>query len=154
VATYGKQLNYHSFKLPKGHTWKSFVKFLLDTLPKESAENFRQRFIQSIQYWGRVGRGLPAEVVADMARKGVKFKLNGTTPHGGNDLPRVIIKVPPDDLDCLEAHNSAVTSWKRFAITILKNDHTCKYMGLSPTKHQMERQKAIQKKYGKLEKLQ
>lgn len=34
VATYGKQINYNTFKLPEGHTWKSFVKFLLDTLPK------------------------------------------------------------------------------------------------------------------------
>lgn len=150
VATYGKQLNYHSFKLPVGHTWKSFVKFLLDTLPKESAENFKSRFIQSIKLWGRVGRGLPDEVIADMEAKGVKFKINGTTPHGGNNLRRVVIRNPPDDLDCLDAHNGTVTSWKRFAITILKNDHTCKYMGLAPTKHQAERQKAIQKKYSKI----
>lgn len=150
VATYGKQLNYHSFKLPAGHTWKSFVKFLLSTLPRESAENFKSRFVQSILFWGRTGRGLPDEVVAEMEQKGVKFKLNGTTPHGGNSLKRVVIKRPPDDLDCLSAHNSMVTSWKRFAITILKNDHTCKYLGLQPTKHQQERQKTIEKKYSKL----
>jgi len=29
----------------------------------------------------------------------------------------------------------------------LKNDHVCKYMGLAPTKSQMERQRAIQAKY-------
>jgi len=40
IATYGKQLGYKSIKLPPGHTWKSFVKFLLDTLPKEVSENF------------------------------------------------------------------------------------------------------------------
>ncbi len=51
VATYGKQLSYKSFTLPPGHTWKSFTKFLLATLPKEVAENFKQRFIQSIKYW-------------------------------------------------------------------------------------------------------
>lgn len=147
IATYGKQLSYHSFKLPEGHTWKSFVKFLLDTLPGESAENFKQRFIQSIKYWARVGRGLPREVVADLERCGVQFFVNGTTAHGGNDLPRVRIPVPPDHLDCLKSHNSDVTSWKRFAITILKNDHTCKYMGLAPTKNQQERQKQIQRKY-------
>jgi predicted phosphoadenosine phosphosulfate sulfurtransferase len=150
VATYGKQLNYNTFTLPAGHTWKSFVKFLLATLPIESAENFQQRFIQSIKFWGRMGRGLPNEVIDDMRAKGVKFTLNGTTPHGGNDLQRVVIRNPPDDLDCLDAHNSQVTSWKRFAITILKNDHTCKYMGLAPTKHQAERQKAIQQKYSKI----
>lgn len=150
IATYGKQLNYHSFKLPEGHTWKSFVKFLLATLPDESAVNFKSRFIQSIKYWGRVGRGLNEEVISDLEKKGIKFKVNGTTPHGGNELKRVVIKVPPDDLDCLDSHNSAVTSWKRFAITILKNDHTCKYLGLAPTKHQQLRQKAIEKKYSKL----
>lgn len=147
VAHYGKQLNYHSFKLPAGHTWKSFVKFLLSTLPQESGANFKARFAQSIVFWARVGRGLFQEVVDDLKRNGIRFRLNGTTPHGKNSLPRVRIAVPPDNLDCLKAHNSQVTSWKRFAITILKNDHTCKYLGLQPTKHQMERQKTIQAKY-------
>lgn len=147
VATYGKQLNYHSFSLPKGHTWKSFVKFLLATLPQEVSANFKARFIQSIKFWGRVGRGLSEEIIADMTAKGVKFKINGTTAHGGNDLRRVIIKVPPDDLDCLSCDNSKVTSWKRFAITILKNDHTCKYMGLAPTIEQSKRQREIMAKY-------
>jgi predicted phosphoadenosine phosphosulfate sulfurtransferase len=147
TVTYGKQLNYHSFKLPNGHTWKSFVKFLLDTLPKESAENFKMRFIQSLKYWGRVGRGLPDDVIADLERNNIQYYINGETPHGGNKLSRVVIKRPPDDLDCLKGHNGDVTSWKRFAITILKNDHTCKYLGLAPTKEQMARQKTIQKKY-------
>lgn len=147
IATYGKQLSYRSFDLPEGHTWKSFVKFLLDTLPEESAENFRNRFIQSIKYWGRVGRGLSAEVIADLKRNNVRFKLNGKTPHGGNELDRVVIKTPPDHLDGLKSHNSMVTSWKRFAITVLKNDHTCKYLGLAPTHEQAKRQRTIMEKY-------
>lgn len=147
IATYGKQLNYRTFELPKGHTWKSFVKFLLETLPEEAAENFKQRFAQSLKYWGRVGRGLPDKVIAELDKGGIKYKLNGVTPHGGNELKRVIIKSPPDHLDMLSCHNSDVTSWKRFAITILKNDHTCKYMGLSPTHEQAKRQRTIMKKY-------
>ncbi len=147
IATYGKQLNYNSFKLPPGHTWKSFVKFLLATLPQETSGNFKLRFIQSIKYWGRVGRGLPDKVIAELSRIKVNFSLNGVTPHGGNFLKRVIIRVPPDHLDELKFHNSLVTSWKRFALTILKNDHTCKYMGLSPTKEQAIRQREIAAKY-------
>lgn len=150
IATYGKQLSYRSFKLPEGHTWKSFVKFLLDTLPGESSENFKQRFIQSIKFWGRVGRGLYPDVVEDLRANGIRLHINGTTPHGKNNLPRVVIKVPPDHVDGLKSNNADVTSWKRFAITILKNDHTCKYMGLQPTKNQQERQKAIQKKYSSI----
>lgn len=150
IATYGKQLSYSSFSLPKGHTWKSFVKFLLDTLPSESSANFKKRFIQSIKFWGRVGRGLTDEIIDDLKNNGVKFYINGVSPHGKNKLKRVVIKRPPDHLDGLSAHNSDVTSWKRFAITILKNDHTCKYLGLAPTKSQMERQKQIKSKYSKI----
>jgi predicted phosphoadenosine phosphosulfate sulfurtransferase len=152
IATYGKQLNYSSFTLPKGHTWKSFVKFLLDTLPEQSSANFKTRFIQSIKYWGRVGRGVPDNIIEQLRDLKIRFHINGNTAHGSKLLKRVIIKVPPDHLDNLDSHNSDVTSWKRFAITILKNDHTCKYLGLAPTKHQIDRQKVIQKKYSSLTK--
>lgn len=147
VATYGKQLTYHSFKLPEGHTWKSFTKFLLSTLPKETAENFKQRFIQSLKYWGRVGRGLPDRVIEELEELGVDFKINGLTAHGRKDKRRVRIQSFPDHLDGLSVNASEVASWKRFAITILKNDHTCKYLGLAPTLEQQKRQKEIQAKY-------
>jgi predicted phosphoadenosine phosphosulfate sulfurtransferase len=150
VATYGKQLGYKSFKLPPGHTWKSFTKFLLATLPKEVADNFKMRFIQSFQVWGRVGRGLPDEIIDELREHGIKFSLNGKTVHGNKTLSRVRIRKFPDHLDMLSCHNGMVASWKRFAITILKNDHTCKYMGLAPTREQALRQRAIMEKYKKL----
>lgn len=150
VATYGKQLSYNSFKLPPGHTWKSFVKFLLDTLPEKSSKNFKSRFIQSIKYWGRVGRGLPESIINELIKHKISFKINGNTAHGNKDKRRVIIQSMPDHLDMLSCHNSDVASWKRFAITVLKNDHTCKYLGLSPTKEQIERMKYIKKKYSRI----
>lgn len=150
IATYGKQLNYHSFKLPEGHTWKSFTKFLLDTLPKEVSENFKMRFIQSFKYWGRVGRGLPDSVIDELKEHRIPFKLNGPTRHGRQLLQRVRLQRFPDHLDMLSCHNSQVASWKRFAITILKNDHTCKYMGLAPTKEQAVRQRQIMEKYKRI----
>lgn len=150
VATYGKQIDYKSFNLPEGHTWKSFVKFLLDTLPEETAKNFKMRFIQSILYWGRVGRGLYASTIKDLLKNNVHLIINGKTAHGAKELDRVIIKSFPDHVDFLKKHNSSVASWKRFAVTILKNDHTCKYMGLSPTKDKLERLKQIKHKYSKI----
>lgn len=147
IATYGKQLNYHSFKLPKGHTWKTFVKFLLDTLPKEVSENFKMRFIQSIKYWGRVGRGLSDKTIKELEKNNIEFKINGFTRHGRQTKQRVVLQRYPDELDVLSCHNSDVASWKRLAITILKNDHTCKYLGLAPTKEQALRQREIMEKY-------
>ena len=150
IATYGKQLGYKSFKLPEGHTWKSFVKFLLATLPDEVSENFKVRLIQSLRVWARVGRGLSEEIIAELSEHGIPFRLNGNTRHGRQDKQRVRIAQVPDHLDMLSCHNSEVISWKRFAITILKNDHVCKYMGLAPTKGQMERQRQITAKYKNL----
>jgi predicted phosphoadenosine phosphosulfate sulfurtransferase len=147
VATYGSQLGYKSIKLPEGHTWKSFTKFLIDTLPKESAENFKMRFAQSLKYWARTGRGLKEEIIKELEENGINFHINGFTAHGSKRLRRVRIPRIPDHLDMLSCHNSDVTSWKRFAITILKNDHTCKYMGLAPTKEQAVRQRQIMEKY-------
>lgn len=150
IATYGKQINYNSFKLPPNHTWKSFVKFLLNTLPTEVSENFKNRFIQSIKYWGRVGRGLSQETIDQLVKHNIPHKLNGFTAHGSKTKVRVVLQSYPDELDKLSNHNSDIASWKRFAITILKNDHTCKYMGLSPTKEQAVRQRQIQEKYKNL----
>lgn len=146
IATYGKQISYNTFKLPKGHTWKSFTKFLLDTLPEEVSENFKMRFIQSIKYWWRVGRGLSDEVIDDLIKNNIDFVLGDKTRHGNKDKTCVRM-LPPDHLDMLKTHNSTVTSWKRFALTILKNDHTCKYMGLAPTQEQARRQRQIMEKY-------
>jgi predicted phosphoadenosine phosphosulfate sulfurtransferase len=150
LATYGKQLNYRSITLPPGHTWKSFTEFLLDTLPPEVAANFRQRFNQSFEVWGQVGRGLQDSIIDELREHGIPFKLNGTTPHGSGTLKRVRIEEFPDHLDMLSCHNGQVASWKRFALTILKNDHTCKYMGLAPTREQAERQREITQKYKNL----
>jgi predicted phosphoadenosine phosphosulfate sulfurtransferase len=150
VATYGKQISYHSFKLPEGHTWKSFTKFLLNTLPNDIADNFRRRFIQSLKYWGRTGRGLTEKTINELKENNVDIAINGKTAHGSKDKNRVVIKSCPDHLDMLSCHNSDVLSWKRFAITILKNDHTCKYLGLAPTKEQAVRQKQIMEKYKNL----
>ena len=122
------------------------------TLPEQSGGNFKARFIQSIRYWGRVGRGLPEKTIKELRYNNIKFRLNGFTAHGSKKLKRVVIKVPPDHVDFLSSDNSSVTSWKRFAITILKNDHTCKYMGLAPTKEQLDRMKVIKKKYSSIEK--
>lgn len=150
IATYGKQLDYKSFKLPPGHSWKSFTKFLLETLPKETSDNYKMRFVQSFKYWGRVGRGLKPKTIKELKKIGVSFEINGKTAHGFKELDRVVIKSFPDHVDELSGNHSDVASWKRFAITILKNDHTCKYMGLAPTKDKLERIKEIKHKYSNL----
>ena len=150
IATYGKQLDWKKVKLPKGQTWKSFTKFLLSTLPEPVADNYKRRFVQALRYWSRTGRGLDDDIIRQLKENNIPHSLNGYTPHGAKNKSRVVISKFPDELDCLSCPPSVVASWKRFAITILRNDHTCKYLGLGPTQEQIKRQREIMKKYKNL----
>ena len=107
------------------------------------------RFIQSIKYWARVGRGLSDDVIEELREHNIPFELGEYTRHGGK-TKRCVKMTPPDHLDMLKRHPGEVTRWKRFAITILKNDHTCKYMGLAPTHEKAKIQRSIMKKYKNL----
>lgn len=138
-------LGYRRVKVPHGHTWRSYTKLLLATLPKEIADNYKDRFIKFINYWRRVGcvvpEGtlLPSEaVITDrMSRRG----------RGGRGRPLVVFKGIPDVIPSrLEAKKIAPT-WRRMAICILKNDQLCRSLSFSQTKHQRERMKYLLKKY-------
>ena len=48
-------MGYGKIKLPKGHTWKSYTKLLLSTLPLELANHYKKRFIKFIKYWNKKG---------------------------------------------------------------------------------------------------
>lgn len=150
VGNDGKQLNYSNFKLPANHTWKSFTKFLLSTLPEELEANYRKRFIQSLKYWNKTGRGLNDKTIQELRDNNIKHGINGNTCFGSKTKKRVTFSKVPDEVDVLSCHNSDVLSWKRFAITILKNDHTCKYLGLAPSHDSQQKINNILKKYENL----
>lgn len=150
MATYGKQLDYKKIRLPDGHTWKSFTKFLLSTLPPEVADNFKRRFIQSIKFWRKTGRGVADKILHELNDCEIDFNTNGYTPHGSKSKQRIRFNYVPDHMDVLSCHNSEVLSWKRFAVTILRNDHNCKYLGLGQTQEQIKRQREIMEKYKNL----
>lgn len=146
IATYSKQLKYHDFKKPNNHTWESFVRFLLETMPPEASENYRNMILKSINYWKEKGRGLD-EKTTEILRNDKHVKgLNGKTSHGRKNKERVVFDSIPDDMDYLPANNSSVISWKRFAIMILKNDHTGKYIGyVSPFDNNKRKRELIEK---------
>lgn len=150
IATYGGQLDWKKVKLPTGHTWRSFTKFLLNSLPKPVADNYKRRFCQALRFWSRKGRGIDDNIIKQLKQNNIPHKINGLTPHGSKTKQRVVIQNFPDELDCLSCPPNVVASWKRFAITILRNDHTCKYLGLGQTQEQIKRQREIMEKYKNL----
>jgi predicted phosphoadenosine phosphosulfate sulfurtransferase len=139
-------LGYRNVKLPTGHTWRSYTKLLLATLPKETARNYREHFVKFVRYWHRVGCAITegawlppgAFITRDLSTRGVK----------GKPLVRYI-RIP----DCIPARletKKVAPTWRRMAICILKNDQLCKGLSFSQTKLQRERIKTLLEKYGNI----
>lgn len=60
----GNILGNRSITLPKGHTWQSFSNFLLDTMPKKTAEHYKSKIAVYIKWYMNRGYvdGIPDEV--------------------------------------------------------------------------------------------
>lgn len=149
AAIYGgtHAVGWRHVKLPAGHTWKSYVAFLLRTLPDETRRTYEQKFATSIEFWAKRGGVLSEETIAELKAMGIKASVRGKTNYK-TDKRAVTFEEYPDDWDGSEFQ--LVPSYKRMAVCILKNDHLCKYMGFSQTKREMEKRKAAIEKYSNL----
>jgi predicted phosphoadenosine phosphosulfate sulfurtransferase len=141
-------LGYRKIKLPHGHTWKSYTKLLLATLPKNVADNYRARFIKFINYWRRIGSVIPEGIL--LPKEAVITNKMSGRGRSGRGRPLVVYNGIPDVIPSrLEAQKVAPT-WRRMAICILKNDQLCRSLSFTQTKYQRERMKALLEKYGKI----
>lgn len=140
-----KMLGYRKVSLPPGHSWKSYTKLLLDSLPPETRANYIDRFVKFIRYWHRKGAAVSDE---DLALLPDEAEITDRLSTRGAKNKRVVkYRRIPDALDNnLEAKRAAPT-WRRMAVCILKNDHLCKGLSFAQTKNQVERMKALVKKY-------
>ena len=156
AAIYGrtKAMGYRNIKLPEGHTWESFTKFLLDTLPTRLRDNYVRIFRTSIDFWHNTGGGLDESTIQELIDRGYQVRRNGVSNYTLNKKSRVVFIGPiPDHTDDIKSSKD-VPSWKRMCYCILKNDHTCRFMGFGLTRDQQKRVEMIRKKYGKIEELE
>lgn len=56
----GNVLGNHHITLPEGHTWKSFSMSILDTMPKQTAEHYKNKIAVYLNWWNK--RGYPDEI--------------------------------------------------------------------------------------------
>lgn len=151
-AIYGrtKALGYRTLTLPEGHTWRSYTEFLLDTLPPRLANAYRKKFRTSIRFWHETGGGLDEAVIEELIQRGYRIKRNGTSHYTINKCSRVIfLGEIPDHTDDISSTKD-IPSWKRMCYCILKNDHTCRFMGFGITREQQHQIDLLKKKYGTL----
>jgi predicted phosphoadenosine phosphosulfate sulfurtransferase len=137
-------MGWKSIKLPDGHTWKSYLKFLLDTLPEEARNNYIEKFKTSIKFWREKGGVLSKQTIKELENEGLDFDVGDKTNYKTAKKP-VRFEDYPDDADITDF--KSVPSYKRMCICIMKNDHTCKYMGFAQTKKEKEKRKATIAKY-------
>lgn len=149
-AIYGdsKALGSKKVTLPEGHSWRSYVKFLLATLPDEIRKNYIKKFSTSIKFWWRRGGVVCEDAIKELELCNYIIRRNGQSNYNSTK-DQVRFLGTPDDTDDIKS-SIDIPSWKRMAICILKNDHLCKYMGFAQTRKQSIRQKELIEKYRNL----
>lgn len=148
-AIYGKTkaLGYRNLTLPEGHTWESYTKFLLSTLPTRLKNNYVKKFQTSIDFWHKVGGGLEEETIRELIEHGYQVKRNGISNYTVMRHSRVVfIGRIPDHTDDIKSSKD-IPSWKRMCYCILRNDHTCRFMGFGLTREQQKQVDALREKY-------
>lgn len=145
-----KMLAYKKLVLPEGHTWQSYTKFLLDTLPVRMRNNYEKKFQTSIDFWHNTGGGLEEHVIEELLEKGYNIRRNGVSNYTLMKNSRVVfIGDIPDDTDDIKSTKD-IPSWKRMCYCILRNDHTCRFMGFNLTREQQRNIDALKIKYSKV----
>lgn len=152
TAIYGrsKAMGYKNITLPEGHTWESYTRFLLATLPARLRDNYIKKFKTSIRFWHEVGGGLEEETIRELEERGYHIRRNGVSNYTLMKNSRVVfLGRIPDDTDDIKSTRD-IPSWKRMCYCILKNDHLCRTMGFGLTREQQKNVKALKEKYRKV----
>ncbi len=117
-AIYGKTkaMGYKTVTLPEGHTWESYTKFLLATLPERLRQNYMKKFQTSIDFWHNVGGGLEEDTIRELEEHGYNIRRNGVSNYTVMKNCRVIfVGDIPDNTDDIKSTKD-IPSWKRMAI--------------------------------------
>lgn len=139
-------MGWRSLKLPKGHTWKSYMEFLINTLPKKTADNYKKKLETSIKFWREKGGCMSFELIEKLKGLGVDLKVIESTNYQTTKKPVLMEYLD----DCPITEFTQVPTFKRMCICIIKNDHLCKFMGFSLTKTETEIRKKAETKYKNL----
>ena len=138
-----KAVGWMSVQLPKGFTWAEYMRFLLNTLPPETRANYLEKLAVSIEFWRNKGGCLSDETIGKLQAAGIPIAVSEKSAYKTNKKPVRMEYL--DDIHIPEFRE--LPTFKRICICILKNDHTCKYMGFAPTKTERDRRQKIMEKY-------
>ena len=128
---------------PNNFSWKKYMYFLLDTLPEKTRQNYLDKLSVSMKFWKEKGGCLSKETINKLKAANIPITIKETTGYHTDKKPVCMEYL--DDIDIPEFRE--IPTYKRMCICIMKNDHTCKYMGFSQTKQEKEMKKHAMNKY-------
>lgn len=140
-----------NYTLPKNHTWKSFTKFLLSTLPGPTRAHYLEKFIKFIKYWNKKGSPVSDEMIAELKEKFSSY-INVTGEYSNRGLKnKIVVKFRklPDEIPKLDSKKD-FPSWRRLALCLIKNDYVCKTLSFQATKDLVTREGRLIEKYKSL----
>lgn len=71
VQEWGNINGYRGITKPKGHTWESFAKLLINSMPPQTKEHFKNKIFTFVGWWAKKGYpdGIPDEADYQMEQK-------------------------------------------------------------------------------------
>ena len=130
-------------KLPPGFTWEKYMYFLLTTLPEKTRQNYLNKLAVSKKFWREKGGCLSEDTIQKLQEAGITMNVGSKSNYHTRKRPVRMEYI--DDIDVAEFKD--LPTYKRVCICILRNDHTCKYMGFTPTKNEKEMRMRVMEKY-------
>ena len=121
------------------------MNFLLSTLPQDISDNYRRKLAVSIDFWRSRGGCLEDDTIQKLRDAGIQLEVVSSSYRTRKKAVKMEYM---DDMDIAEFKD--LPTFKRICICILKNDHTCRYMGFSPTKEELLKKERAMQLYNSL----
>ena len=109
-------MGWREIKLPKGHTWKSYMEFLLSTLPEHSAMNYKKKLQTSIEFWKNKGGVLSLELIEKLKLMDIPINVKESTNY--KTIKKPVTMDYLDDINITEF--TEIPTYKRMCICIMK----------------------------------
>ena len=124
--------------IPGSHSWNSCFRpagTYQEKIPGQAGNQY--------QIWKEKGGVLSDEVIQKLKDRNIPIQVGDSTNYRTDKKPVRMDYL--DDIDIEEFRE--IPTYKRMCICILRNDHTCKYMGFALTKEENEMKSNALKKY-------
>jgi len=148
-------MGWRTITKPNHFSWRQYAEFLMETLPADTKKKLKHHLSRLADSWKNKGYGRNPRVINEIKQAGVDIEVTDQISNlcKKEDVYR-IIKINGDWPDEIKIKDATpfrhCPNWKAVCITIMKNDFSCQYMGMSRNANQKILRESGLDKYAKL----